>query len=109
LEHRHGANRRTIKNLGFARFVKTGNRIFVNREPFSLAVLTFLLAGDEAHQIKDGLWTNHYAWLVEIGAVIATIAALHALWLRRYLRARIAAAAQVTLIPLGWGIANCSV
>ena len=71
-----------------------------------LATLTYMLAGDNAHGIKDGLWSNPYAWLVEIGAAVAAIAALHALWSRHYRRARIAAAAQVTFILFGWGIAQ---
>jgi cytochrome d ubiquinol oxidase subunit II len=71
-----------------------------------LAAFTYTMAGDSAHEIRDGLWSNPYAWLVEIGAVIATIAAFHALWKQYYLRVRIAAAAQVTFIVLGWGIAQ---
>jgi cytochrome d ubiquinol oxidase subunit II len=71
-----------------------------------LAAFTYMLTGDNAHGIKDGLWSNPDAWVVEIGALIATIAAFHALWSRSYLRARIAAAAQVTFILLGWGIAQ---
>ena len=71
-----------------------------------LAACTYIMAGGSAHGIKDGLWSNPYAWLVEIGAGIATIVAFHALWSRYFLRARIAAAAQVTFILLGWGIAQ---
>jgi cytochrome bd ubiquinol oxidase subunit II len=71
-----------------------------------LAAFTYIAAGNSAHGIKDGLRSNPYAWLVEIGAVLATIAAFHALWSRSYRRARIAAAAQVTFILLGWGIAQ---
>lgn len=71
-----------------------------------LAALTYMLAGDHAHGIRGGLWSNPYAWVVEMGAAIAAIAALRALWSRHYLRARIAAAAQVTFILLGWGIAQ---
>jgi cytochrome bd ubiquinol oxidase subunit II len=71
-----------------------------------LEAFTYIAAGDSPHGIKDGLQSNPYAWLVEIGAVVATIAAFHALWSRSYRRARIAAAAQVTFILLGWGIAQ---
>ena len=72
----------------------------------ALSAFTYKMAGHSAHGIRDGLWSNPYAWLVEIGAVIAAITAFHALWSRHYLRARIAAAAQVTFILLGWGIAQ---
>lgn len=71
-----------------------------------LAATTYALAGDSAHGIKNGLWSNPCAWLIEIGAVLAAITAFHALWSRRYLRARVAAAAQITFILLGWGIAQ---
>jgi cytochrome d ubiquinol oxidase subunit II len=71
-----------------------------------LAALTYLVAGHGAHGIKDGLWNNPYARLIEIGAIVATISAFEALWSRSYRRARIASAAQVTLILLGWGIAQ---
>lgn len=71
-----------------------------------LAAFTYQVAGHDAQGIKDGLWNNPYAWLVEMGAVIVAITAFHALWSRHYLRARIAAAAQVTFIVLGWGIAQ---
>jgi cytochrome d ubiquinol oxidase subunit II len=47
-----------------------------------------------------------YVWLIELGAVIAALVAFHALWSRRYLRARMAAAAQVALIVTGWGVAQ---
>jgi len=71
-----------------------------------LAACTYIMAADSAPGIKDGLWSNPYAWLVEIGAGIATIAGFHALWSRHYLRAAFAAAAQVTFILLGWGISQ---
>ena len=71
-----------------------------------LAACTYIMAGNGAHGIRDGLRSNPYAWLIEIGAVIATIVAFHALWSRSLRRARIAAAAQVTFILLGWGIAQ---
>jgi cytochrome d ubiquinol oxidase subunit II len=44
--------------------------------------------------------------LVEIGAAAAALVAFQALWSRSYLRARVAAAAQVALIVIGWGIAQ---
>jgi cytochrome d ubiquinol oxidase subunit II len=41
-----------------------------------------------------------------VGAAIATLVAFQALWSRSYPRARIAAAAQVGLIVIGWGFAQ---
>jgi cytochrome d ubiquinol oxidase subunit II len=71
-----------------------------------LAVFTHIMAGDSAQGIRAGLWSNPYAGLLEIAAVIATIRAFHALWKRNYLRARMAAAAQVAFILIGWGTAQ---
>jgi cytochrome bd ubiquinol oxidase subunit II len=71
-----------------------------------LAVFAHVLAGKSAYGIRSDLWSDPLAWLVEIGAVIATIVAAHALWSRNYRRARIAAAAQVALILLGWSVAQ---
>jgi cytochrome bd ubiquinol oxidase subunit II len=71
-----------------------------------LAVFAHVMAGKSAYGIKSGLWSDPLAWLVEIGAVIATIVSAQALWSRNYRRARIAAAAQVAFILLGWGVAQ---
>lgn len=70
------------------------------------AVLTYVIAGESAKPIRDGLSLVPYVWLIELGAAIAALAAFQALWSRRYLRARIAAAAQVALIVSGWGVAQ---
>jgi cytochrome bd ubiquinol oxidase subunit II len=71
-----------------------------------LAVFTHVMAGNSAYGIRDNLWRDPFAWLVEIGAVIATIVSAQALWSRNYRRARIASAAQVAFILLGWGVAQ---
>ena len=68
------------------------------------AVLTFVVAGDSAKAIRDGLSRTPYVWLIESGAAVAALVAFQALWSRNYLRARIAAAAQVALIVAGWGV-----
>ena len=44
--------------------------------------------------------------LIELGAATAAMVAFQALWSRSYLRARMAAAAQVALIVIGWGVAQ---
>jgi len=70
------------------------------------ATLTYVIAGDSAKPIRDGLSRVPYVWMIELGAAIAALAAFQALWSRSYLRARIAAAAQVALIVSGWGVAQ---
>jgi cytochrome bd ubiquinol oxidase subunit II len=70
------------------------------------AVLTYVIAGESAKPIRDGLSRAPYVWMVELGAAIAALVAFQALWSRSYLRARMAAAAQVALIVMGWGVAQ---
>jgi cytochrome d ubiquinol oxidase subunit II len=70
------------------------------------AVLTYVIAGDSAKPIRDGLSRAPYVWLIELSAAIAALVAFQALWSRSYLRARMAAAAQVALIVIGWGVAQ---
>jgi cytochrome d ubiquinol oxidase subunit II len=70
------------------------------------AILTYVIAGDSAKPIRDGLSHVPYVWMIELGAAIATLVAFQALLSRSYLRARIAAAAQVALIVLGLGVAQ---
>ena len=67
------------------------------------AVVTYILAGDAAQGIRAGLLENPAARLTELGVAISAVVAFRALWTRRFCQARIAAAAQVTLILLGWG------
>lgn len=42
--------------------------------------------------------------MADSGAAVAALVAFQALWSRNYLRARMAAAAQVALIVMGWGV-----
>jgi cytochrome d ubiquinol oxidase subunit II len=70
------------------------------------AVLTYVIAGDSAKPIRDGLSRAPYVWVIELGAAIAASVAFQALWSHSYLRARMAAAAQVALIVIGWGVAQ---
>jgi cytochrome d ubiquinol oxidase subunit II len=71
-----------------------------------VAFATYVAAGSFAQEIRDGLSRAPYAWLVEGAAAAAALVAFQSLWFRNYLRARIAAAAQVGLIILGWGVAQ---
>jgi cytochrome bd ubiquinol oxidase subunit II len=70
------------------------------------AFATYVAAGTFAQEIRDGLSHAPYVWLVEMGAAFASLIAFQALWVRNYYRARIAAAAQVGLIVVGWGTAQ---
>jgi cytochrome d ubiquinol oxidase subunit II len=85
---------------------------FRNRALFSgfvsmlVAFATYVLAGIFALEMRDGLSRAPYVWLVEAGAAGAALVAFQALWSRSYPRARIAAAAQVGLIVIGWGLAQ---
>src|SRR5258708_8866887 len=85
---------------------------FRNRSLFSgfvslmAAFATYVVAGNAAQGIRDGLSRAPYVWLVEVGGAIAALVAFQALWSRSYLRARMAAAAQVALIVIGWGVAQ---
>jgi cytochrome d ubiquinol oxidase subunit II len=85
---------------------------FRNRSLFSgfvslmAAFATYVVAGNAAQGIRDGLSRAPYVWLVEVGGAIAALVAFQSLWTRHYQRARIAAAAQVALIVFGWGVAQ---
>jgi cytochrome bd ubiquinol oxidase subunit II len=85
---------------------------FRNRALFSgfisvlAAFATYIVAGSYAQQIRDGLSRTPFAWLIELAAALSALVAYHALWVRRYQRARLASGAQVALIILGWGIAQ---
>lgn len=72
----------------------------------AMALATYALAGTSASAIRQGLSSRPAAWIVEVCAFGAMIVAFRALWLRRFKQARIAAAAQVALIVVGWGIAQ---
>jgi cytochrome d ubiquinol oxidase subunit II len=70
-----------------------------------LAALTFLLARTGAPQIFARL-TSWWAPLLVAVTSVCAIAALIALWSRRFRLARAAAIAQVTCILVGWGAAQ---
>jgi cytochrome d ubiquinol oxidase subunit II len=69
------------------------------------AALVFLLARAGAPRIHSGL-TAGWGPLVLAATSACAIAALIALWRRRFALARVAAAAQVALILLGWALAQ---
>lgn len=71
-----------------------------------LALIVFILAGTGAPTVRAGISRTWWALgLHSFTAVFAT-GAFVTLWTRRYQVARICAAAQVTLILLGWALAQ---
>lgn len=71
--------------------------------PIALAV--FLTSREDAPEMYRGL-TNWWAPLLLVWTTACALAALIALWRRRFKLARIAAIAQVTAILLGWCFAQ---
>jgi len=69
------------------------------------AALVFMLSRAGATVIFEGL-TEWWAPLLLAATSSCAIGALLALWLRRYALARLAAAGQVALILIGWGLAQ---
>jgi cytochrome d ubiquinol oxidase subunit II len=69
------------------------------------AALVFILSRAGAPVIFEGL-TDWWAPLLLAATSVCAVGALLALWRRRYALARIAAAAQVALILIGWGLAQ---
>jgi cytochrome d ubiquinol oxidase subunit II len=70
-----------------------------------IAVIVFLTSRNGAPEIFHGL-TNWWALGLLVCAIISATAALLALWFRRFALARVAAIAEVTLILVGWGLAQ---
>ncbi|HEX4169924.1 MAG TPA: cytochrome d ubiquinol oxidase subunit II [Bryobacteraceae bacterium] len=85
---------------------------FRNRALFSgfvslmAAFATYVVAGNAAQGIREGLSRAPCVWWIEAAAALAALTAFQALWTRHYQRARIAAAAQVAFIVFGWGVAQ---
>jgi cytochrome bd ubiquinol oxidase subunit II len=59
---------------------------FRNRALFSgfisvlAAFATYIVAGSDAQQIRDGLSRTPFAWLIELAAALSALVAYHALW-----------------------------
>ena len=83
-----------------------GRALFSGFVSMLAAFATYVIAGNSAQEIRDGLSRAPNVLLVESGAAIAALVAFQALWSRHYFRARVAAAAQVGLIIIGWGVAQ---
>lgn len=83
-----------------------GRALFSGFVSMLAAFATYVAAGNSAKEIRDGLSSAPFALLIESCAAIAAFVAFQGLWSRRYFRARLAAAAQVSLIIIGWGAAQ---
>lgn len=71
-----------------------------------MALVVFLLAGTGAPAIRRNLSTNWWTWPLQIATAIFALGAIWSLWTTRLRLARFCAAAQVTLILWGWGVAQ---
>lgn len=69
-----------------------------------LALIVFLLAGSGAPTVRAGI--SRSPWALHFLTAVFAVGTFYALWTRKYKRARIFAAAQVTLILLGWALAQ---
>src|SRR6202140_3393247 len=68
----------------------------------ALALLAFLLSARGAPLVHEGLTRHTWSWPLQGATAAAALLAFAALLLRRFRLARLAAAAQVALIVLGW-------
>lgn len=71
-----------------------------------LALTVFILAGTGAPTVRAGISRTWWALGLHIFTALFAISAFYTLWTRRYKAARLCAAAQVTLILLGWAFAQ---
>ncbi|MGI8555753.1 MAG: cytochrome d ubiquinol oxidase subunit II [Pyrinomonadaceae bacterium] len=71
-----------------------------------LALIVFLLAGNGAPTVRAGISRTFWALGLHISTAIFAVGAFYALWTRKYQLARLFAAAQVTMILLGWAVAQ---
>ena len=71
-----------------------------------LALAVFILAGTGAPTVRAGISRTWWALGLHFFTAIFATTAFFTLWTRRYKAARLCAAAQVTLILLGWALAQ---
>jgi cytochrome bd ubiquinol oxidase subunit II len=72
----------------------------------ALALIVFLLSERGAPLIRAKLASSWWTWPLQIATGVMAVGAISALWTRRYRLARLCAAAQITLILWGWGMAQ---
>src|SRR5438270_1866198 len=73
---------------------------------FGAALVVLVVSGSGAPRVRAGLIFAPWAAPLHVVTAAAAVAALVALWRRRYGAARVAAAAQVSLILWGWGLSQ---
>jgi cytochrome d ubiquinol oxidase subunit II len=71
-----------------------------------LALIVFLLAGTGAPTVRAGISRSWWALGLHAFTAVFAVGAFYTLWTRRYRLARVCAAAQVTMILLGWALAQ---
>jgi cytochrome d ubiquinol oxidase subunit II len=71
-----------------------------------MALIVFLLSSSGAPVIRQDLSQSAWTWPLQIATAVSAVAAIWFLWTRKFHLARLAAAAQVTLILWGWGAAS---
>lgn len=71
-----------------------------------LALTVFVLAGSGAPTVRAGISRTWWALALHLLTAVFAMGAFYALWTRKYGLARVCAAAQVTLILLGWAFAQ---
>jgi cytochrome d ubiquinol oxidase subunit II len=71
-----------------------------------LAMTVFILAGTGAPTVRAGISRTWWAVVLHSMTAVFATGAFYALWTRQYKLARVSAAAQVTLILLGWAFAQ---
>ncbi|HEX8737252.1 MAG TPA: cytochrome d ubiquinol oxidase subunit II [Pyrinomonadaceae bacterium] len=71
-----------------------------------LALIVFLLAETGAPTVRAGIGRSSWALGLHLLTAISATGAFYALWTRKYKLARAFVAAQVTLILLGWALAQ---
>jgi len=70
------------------------------------AAVALFLSRREAPRVIEGVVGGAWAWLLHLCTAISAVTAILALWRRNFRLARLAAAAQVTLILWGWAVAQ---
>ncbi len=71
-----------------------------------LALTVFILAGTGAPTVRAGISRSWWALALHLGTAVVAVGAFYTLWTRKYRVARICAVAQVTLILVGWALAQ---
>ena len=71
-----------------------------------LALTVFILAGTGAPTVRAGISRSWWAVALHLLTAVFATGAFFTLWTRQYKLARVCAAAQVTLILLGWAFAQ---